>query len=197
MLETDRPDVVIIARIAHKRHLSDHKSHSPLLTHPCICCSLTIQCGCLKAGLLPQESHLAMSAPWLLIWLCCLSFKSSEKRTTSNLTEGLFPPTTISRFYNGGFVRFCSFSYPRGQTHVHTHQHRHTPTPTHLQTICALSVWSFRPAGLMRSLQSLAGSSALRKDLPVEQCIPLEYYTHTVTHTAGSNLKRALHQFYT
>lgn len=30
MLETDRPDVVIIAIIAHKRHLSDHKSHSPL-----------------------------------------------------------------------------------------------------------------------------------------------------------------------
>ena len=100
-----------------------------------VCC-LTIQCGCLKAGLLPQESHLAMSAPWLLTLPLLPEPQASSqapKKMTRGLLWGLFPPTTICCFYCGNFDVFLSFfvlTYVYGCTHTTT-QAPHPTLVTH------------------------------------------------------------------
>lgn len=83
-----------------------HWPASPL--HPCIWSCLTVQWGCSKVGLLPQLSHLAMSAAWLLTWMPEPELQVSTKKQTKQNPKAqlracsllLHQPTFIMRDYS-------------------------------------------------------------------------------------------------
>ncbi len=143
-----------------------------LLTPPHLCRCLTIQCGCLKAGPLPQESHLAMSAPRLLAWLCCL-------RSYSRLLQS-------AAFIMGGFFFFLLLffflpTWPDACTHAPTHTHW-----PHLQKINIsterLELQGCRFDGIIAEFSSAALHMEPQHTAGVS-------YSYTNMHTVGSNLR--------
>lgn len=124
--------VILPSRFSHKLETlcsacCYHWSSFLLQTHLCIWSRLTVHCGCSKAGLLPQESHLAMSASWLLAWLS-LSLRPATKyqnHRSKKLIWGLILSCSNILLLSGvGLFYFC----PREKMRAHTHQCSHTST---------------------------------------------------------------------